>query len=265
MDYLTRKYEELMEKHSDTRVQTWLFMDSPVPTIYIILTYLFTVLYLLPKFMQNRKPFELTTIIRVYNLSQVAACCYLIYMISTSGWIQGDYSFGCQTIDYSSAPNALRLVKAFYLVYWLKFYELFETVLFGLRKKFGQISPLHVYHHASSLTLAFLAAKFIGGGMFALPVMMNLLIHVFMYTYYYLSSFGPEWQASLASWKPKMTMAQMIQFTLMIIHSATAFMPGCEVPKPFFSLYMPNVFLLFKMFFDFYQKSYKKKGDKKLT
>ncbi|XP_050498401.1 elongation of very long chain fatty acids protein-like [Diabrotica virgifera virgifera] len=265
MEYLTRNYGELMEKHSDTRVKDWLFMDSPIPTIYIILAYIVTVLYILPKFMQNRKPFELTTIIRAYNLSQVAACCYLIYTIATSGWIQGDYSLGCQTVDYSNTPNAVRVAKAFYLVYWLKCYEMIETGLFGLRKKFKQISVLHVYHHSSSLVLAFLATKFIPGGMFALPVMMNLLIHVFMYTYYYLSSLGPEWQASIASWKPWMTISQMIQFTLMIIHSSTAFMPGCDVPKLFFYLYMPNVFLLFKMFFDFYQKSYKKRGDKKFT
>uniref|UniRef100_A0A6P7FQV1 Elongation of very long chain fatty acids protein n=1 Tax=Diabrotica virgifera virgifera TaxID=50390 RepID=A0A6P7FQV1_DIAVI len=81
MEYLTRNYGELMEKHSDTRVKDWLFMDSPIPTIYIILAYIVTVLYILPKFMQNRKPFELTTIIRAYNLSQVAACCYLIYTV----------------------------------------------------------------------------------------------------------------------------------------------------------------------------------------
>ncbi|XP_072375903.1 very long chain fatty acid elongase 1-like, partial [Diabrotica undecimpunctata] len=162
MDYLTRKYEELMEKHSDTRVQNWLFMDSPVSNHLYSTNLLIYGIIPLTKVYAKQKAFELTTIIRAYNVSQVAACCYLIYMMSTSGWIQGDYSFGCQTIDYSSAPNAVRLVKAFYLVYWLKFYELFETVLFGLRKKFRQISPLHVYHHASSLSLAFLAAKFIG-------------------------------------------------------------------------------------------------------
>nr|CAI5864090.1 unnamed protein product [Callosobruchus analis] len=237
-------------------------MGSPGPTLYIIAGYLALVLLVLPAYMRNRKPFDLTKIIRVYNISQVLACCALIYMFLSAGWLQGDYSFGCQPIDYSNNQKAVQLVNAFWWVYILKQVELVETIFFVLRKKFNQVSALHIYHHASSLFIAFVGCKFIGGGMFAIPVMMNLIIHVMMYTYYYLSSLGPQWQKKLAVWKPKLTIAQMIQFTLMLVHSTTAFQPGCKVPKPFFALYLPNVILLYKMFYDFYKKSYKSKSTK---
>lgn len=42
------------------------------------------------------------------------------------------------------------------------------------------------------------------------PLMLNTFIHVIMYTYYYLSALGPEWQKKLAPWKPKLTMLQMV-------------------------------------------------------
>lgn len=80
-----------------------------------------------------------------------------------SGWIQGDYSLGCQTIDYSDNPRALRLLKAFHLMFLLKIVELVETAFFVLRKKFNQVSALHVYHHASTVLLSFFACKFYGG------------------------------------------------------------------------------------------------------
>jgi len=46
------------------------------------LVYLYIVLYLGPKFMENRKPFHLLPIIKVYNLVQLAACILIFYMVS---------------------------------------------------------------------------------------------------------------------------------------------------------------------------------------
>lgn len=51
---------------------------------------------------------------------------------------------------------------------------------------------------------------FVSGGMFAVPVMLNLFIHALMYSYYFLSSLGKEWQKRIARWKPKLTIAQMV-------------------------------------------------------
>lgn len=59
--------------------------------------------------------------------------------------------------------------------------------------------------------------SFVSGGMFAVPVMLNLFIHVIMYSYYFLSSLGKEWQKRIARWKPKLTIAQMVS-TLDIMH-----------------------------------------------
>lgn len=252
-------YEHFLTTYSDRRVDHFTLMESPLPTILIALVYLAAVVVLLPKYMENRKPFELTQVIRYYNLFQIVSCCVIIYTLATSGWIRGEYNFGCQPIDYSDNPKAVIAVYAFFWFYLLKLTELLETVFFVLRKKFSQVSKLHLYHHVSTLCLAWIGCKFMAGGMVSVPLMLNSFIHVMMYTYYYLSSYGPEWQKKLAPWKPKLTIMQMIQFTILIIHSFTALKPGCQVPKQMLLIYVPNVLLVYKMFYDFYQNSYKKK------
>ncbi|CAG9829107.1 unnamed protein product [Diabrotica balteata] len=241
---------------ADPRVKNWFMMENPFPTLGIIGVYLLLVLQILPNFMKNRKPMELTKIIRFYNIFQVVACVAIMYRILTSGWIQGEYSIGCSPIDYSNKPNPVKLLGAFYWIYVLKGIELIETIFFALRKKNNQITGLHIYHHGSTFFLAWLGCKFIGGGMASLPPFVNSFIHVLMYTYYYLSSLGPEWQKKLQPWKPRLTMLQMIQFTLLIIHSLTALPSDCKVPRQFLLIYIPNVIVIFKMFYDFYTASY---------
>ncbi|KAG5875867.1 hypothetical protein JTB14_037867 [Gonioctena quinquepunctata] len=258
MDVVVAHYEEFMLKYSDLRVEKWKMVGGPAPTIYILIGYLFLVLKVLPKFMENRKPFDITPLIRIYNISQVGFCCILIYMLCSAGWLQGEYSFGCQAVDYSNSPNAMQQLNALYYTYLLKIYELLETTFFVFRKKFNQVSSLHLYHHVSTLAIGFIGTKFFGGGMFVIPVLLNLVIHVFMYTYYYLSSLGPNWQRRLLPWKFKLTIAQMIQFSLMIVHAATAFQPGCKVSKVFFIFFSANVIFLYKMFKNFYEKTYRK-------
>ncbi|CAH1981320.1 unnamed protein product [Acanthoscelides obtectus] len=265
MAAIVRYYEDFMRKSADPRVQNWTLMDSPLPTAVISALYLLTVLVILPAFMKNRKPYKLTKIIRYYNIFQILSCIYIIYLIATAGWIQGELSLGCQPIDYSNRPTAIRMATAFYYIYLLKMVELIETVFFCLRKKFNQVSGLHIYHHASTFCLTYIGCRFVAGGMVSVPIVVNSFIHILMYSYYYLSSFGPSWQKTLAPWKPKLTMLQMIQFSLLIIHALTSLTPNCKVPRALMLIYVPNIVLIFKMFYDFYQKSYNKKSQNKVT
>ncbi|XP_023015132.1 very long chain fatty acid elongase AAEL008004 [Leptinotarsa decemlineata] len=258
MDTLQKLYHDILEKNADPRVKHWTLMGSPVPTLVIIAIYLALILVILPAYMKNRKPFNLKTTIKCYNVFQILSCIFIIYTMYTAGWAQGEIKFGCAPVDYSNNPNPVKLLGAFYWIYLLKMVELIETVFFILRKKSNQVSPLHIYHHASTYLLTYIGCKFVGGGMASFPVMVNSFIHVLMYTYYYLSSLGPEWQKKLAPWKPRLTIAQMLQFTLLIFHALTALPSSCKIPKQFLLIYLPNVVIIYKMFYDFYMKSYKK-------
>ncbi|XP_060527570.1 elongation of very long chain fatty acids protein AAEL008004-like [Cylas formicarius] len=255
---------DFVDEKSDPRVRNWTFMENFWPTLTIIALYLLSVYVFLPTYMKNRKPYKLKAVIRVYNLFQIVACVVLIYLTLNSGWVQGRLSLGCQPVDYSNDKYAVQLLNVFHWTYFLKVIELIETVFFVLRKKYNQVSPLHVYHHASTMTLAWIACKFVGGGMASFPIIINSSIHVMMYTYYYLASLGTEWQKALVPWKPRMTVAQMVQFCILILHSLLALLPSCNVPKSFLLLYLPNIVLLFKMFYDFYHQSYTKNHIQKI-
>uniref|UniRef100_A0A673GAW2 Elongation of very long chain fatty acids protein n=1 Tax=Sinocyclocheilus rhinocerous TaxID=307959 RepID=A0A673GAW2_9TELE len=57
-------------------------MGSPVNMSAILLAYLFFVLYAGPKFMANRKPFQLKEAMIIYNLSLVGLSAYIVYEVS---------------------------------------------------------------------------------------------------------------------------------------------------------------------------------------
>ncbi|KAK9509822.1 hypothetical protein O3M35_007046 [Rhynocoris fuscipes] len=45
-------------------------MDSPFPTLLMVATYLYFMIFLGPKLMENRKPFKLNSVLVVYNAAQ---------------------------------------------------------------------------------------------------------------------------------------------------------------------------------------------------
>lgn len=57
-------------------------MSSPVTTGVILFLYLNFVLKWGPQYMKNRKPYNLDTIMIVYNIIQILACIYLVFQVS---------------------------------------------------------------------------------------------------------------------------------------------------------------------------------------
>ncbi|PVD23857.1 hypothetical protein C0Q70_17131 [Pomacea canaliculata] len=74
------------------------------------------------------------------------------------------YSLTCQPVDYSRHPDALRMARACWLYYVSKYALLADTVFFILRKKNGQITFLHVYHHATMVINWWLGVAYVAGG-----------------------------------------------------------------------------------------------------
>ncbi|XP_012939739.1 elongation of very long chain fatty acids protein 7-like [Aplysia californica] len=120
-------------------------MSSPMPSFIISMAYFIFVL-MSPTFMKNRKPVKMKPVLIVYNLALVALSGYMFYEFLMAGWLTG-YSLGCQPVDYSNSPKALRMARVCWLCYMSKFIELLDTVFFIMRKKFNQVSFLHVFHH----------------------------------------------------------------------------------------------------------------------
>ncbi|KAF9422345.1 hypothetical protein HW555_001935 [Spodoptera exigua] len=146
----------------DQRVKDWALMTSPKPLAAIIVTYLVTIKLILPAYMRNRRPYELRSLIKWYNVLQIISNAVVTWGIMTSGWTT-TYHFGCMLPDYSMNPEALRMLRFLWWTIMLKLLELFETAFFILRKKDRQASFLHVYHHVSTLIIVWSALKYVGG------------------------------------------------------------------------------------------------------
>lgn len=67
---------------SDPRTSNWPLMQSPIPTVALVLTYLYVILWLGPRLMANRKPFKLKEVLFVYNGAQVLLSLYMFYEVS---------------------------------------------------------------------------------------------------------------------------------------------------------------------------------------
>ena len=69
------------------------------------------------------------------------------------------------------------LLKQVYFVYWMtKIVELADTLFMVLKHKFRQVSPLHVYHHATMLILSEMGYRKYAWAAFAMPLTLNALV-----------------------------------------------------------------------------------------
>lgn len=63
---------------SDPRTKKWLLASTPGPLLTILATYLYFCLYAGPKFMKNKKPFDLKNTLVIYNVVQVVLSVVLV-------------------------------------------------------------------------------------------------------------------------------------------------------------------------------------------
>lgn len=57
-------------------------MSGPRIPLLLVLMYLYAVYYLLPKYMEHRKPYSLKKTIQIYNLFQILSCVLLVYGVN---------------------------------------------------------------------------------------------------------------------------------------------------------------------------------------
>lgn len=247
-------YSELMSK-ADPRVEDWFMMSSPWPSLVICLLY-FAIVKMGPTIMANRKPVEMRNVLLIYNLCMVCLSTYCFLEFNLSGWFAG-YSLQCQPVDYSRSPQAVRMAKVCWWFYFSKFIELLDTIFFIMRKKFNQVSFLHVFHHGIMPFSWWFGVKFVAGGFGSFHGMLNSFIHLVMYTYYGLAALGPKYQKYLW-WKKYMTTMQITQFIIVTLHSVQLLFIECSYPKLFVYWIGLYAVVFMAMFANFYRQAYKK-------
>jgi len=261
MEALISKYHQLQTfkdqlwELRDRRVDGWLFMESFWPTLFIVASYVYIVKVWGPRFMKDRKPYNITTFLIYYNACQVVLSAYIFIQLLRAGW-WGEFSFRCQPVDYSTSSKAMLMLHICQTYYLSKFVEFIDTFCFVARKKFNQVSLLHVVHHGIMPMSVWPGVRFLAGGHASFFGLLNTFVHIVMYFYYMMAAMGPKYQKYLW-WKQHLTTLQMVQFVGIMIHAfQLVFYDDCDFPWKFSWYIGAHAVLFFVLFSHFYINNY---------
>ncbi|KAF9407722.1 hypothetical protein HW555_012342 [Spodoptera exigua] len=258
---ITNYYHFVNDDLADPRTNSFPLVSNPLPIIIIMYLYHRFVRSWGPAYMAKREPYNLKNVIILYNIIQIGLSAYLTAQCLTRLYLSGYYSLWCQKIIYEDTPLERVVVSRVWLYYMIKVLDLLDTIFFVLRKKFNQVSFLHVYHHLGMCLLGFIGTKYVPGGHGIMLGFINSMVHAVMYSYYLISIVRPQWVRQW--WKKYITQLQILQFIILILHFGhVLFEPSCEYPKWVSFMFLPhNIFILF-LFSDFYIKEYILKKNK---
>nr|XP_039252065.1 elongation of very long chain fatty acids protein 4-like [Styela clava] len=252
-DDIVAAYRTAVDERADPRTSEWPLVYSPWWPIGIGIVYnLFC--WNARKITSNLPAYGMRKIIVFYNFVMVLLSLYMTYEFFVTAYLSS-YNLACQPVDYSNHPLAIRMAKVCWWYYFSKYIELMETVFFALRKKYNQISVLHVYHHTSMLCIWWMGIKYVAGGQSFLFGLINSFVHAIMYTYYGLSAIGPHMQKYLW-WKKYITVIQLSQFFILAWHSTNNLKVNCEFPTWLNKVLFVYAITLGVFFLNFYFQTY---------
>ncbi|XP_044726841.1 elongation of very long chain fatty acids protein 4-like [Chrysoperla carnea] len=223
-------FEKWFTAQKDPQIDQWPLMSSPIPVLSILGIYLLFVFKIGPKFMNKREPYNLRQFIILYNGFQVLNSALMCFYIRG---IRVDYVYYLITNGCHPNKTPKFLLDIHTGAWWYlmaKITEFIDTICFILRKKFTQVTKLHVYHHAMTFFVTWSYLKYLPGEQAMVIAFNNNFVHIFMYGYYFLSALGPKYQKYLW-WKRYVTVLQLIQFTLNIVYYIALFLLDCDAPK----------------------------------
>ncbi|KAF2427579.1 elongation of fatty acids protein 3 [Tothia fuscella] len=193
-------------KPQDFRFEQGVTPFSTFTTTAVVLVTYYMVIFGGREIMRSRKPLELNWLFKVHNLyltliSGTLLVLFLEQLIPTV-WRHGVFFAICNR----EGGWTDKLVILYYLNYLTKFLELLDTCFLFLKKK--PLTFLHTYHHGATALLCY--TQLIGSTAVSwVPIVLNLMVHVVMYWYYFQSARGIRiW------WKQYITVMQIIQFVI---------------------------------------------------
>ena len=240
------------------RVDDWMLMSSPWPTVILCLFYYYMVRFAGPSFMKGRPAYDVQKLMFLYNFLQTLFSLWIFSRLSKF-WLSGKYNWVCQPVDYSNSDDGKFMAATVWWYFFSKFTDFMDTFFMVVRHKYNQMTTLHVVHHAMMPVVAWLFLKFVGGGHSTFFMFLNIGVHVVMYFYYFMSSFGPKVQKYLW-WKKYITTMQLVQFVTWSIHASTPLFMDCNYPKVYVAFLLFLGAFFFTLFTNFYIQSYVKKS-----
>lgn len=230
-----------------------LFNGAPWLVTLFVGSYLYFVLRAGPRMMEKRQPYDLKPLIRLYNFGMVVFNAYLFYHASPFL----NFGLWCWGCNQAIKPMVRESIPIVWLVLVSRFFDFFDTIFFVLRKKFSHVSFLHVFHHTVVPIGFWIGIKFAFYPVCCFIPYLNLVVHVIMYSYYGLSTFGPAVQPYLW-WKKYLTRLQILQFLIALVHSLQPlYLRSCTFPAIFVMGQTLGALLFLWLFVSFYINAYR--------
>uniref|UniRef100_A0A1I8P0A4 Elongation of very long chain fatty acids protein n=2 Tax=Stomoxys calcitrans TaxID=35570 RepID=A0A1I8P0A4_STOCA len=241
----------------DKRLTADPFFGSAFFMFACLSVYMLVVLKLGPQFMKNRKPYNVDHIMRLYNVMQIFLNLFAFYEMTRYSYWRSDFNLLCEGYNPQDVrPATMGLTRPIKLYLISKYLDFFDTFFFLLRKKFNQITFLHVYHHILMVSATHSYGSQLFASHFTSTGVVNSFIHVIMYTYYLVASLKPN--INLNKWKKMVTQLQLLQFGLLAIHYGLPlfFSNQCNVSIPWLWVAFLNNACIMGLFSNFYYKTY---------
>lgn len=232
---------------------------GPWRLISMVSLYLMFVLKIGPQLMHKKQAFDLRGLVRAYNFLNILFNVWLAYRgITLSG--NGLSFFNCHCLD-----RDYRRFSVYIDIFILsRVIDFLDTIFFVLRKKPSQITGLHVFHHALVPLVIYFVASFSMTPFSGFLIVLNSIVHVIMYSYYYLATYRSI--APHLWWKKYITSIQIGQFCLALVYFCIGYilLPRfCDDP-PMVAVVtnLLSAFIFLVLFLSFYSGTYKS-GSKK--
>lgn len=144
------------------------YYTTPLPLIMSSIIYIILIKYILPKYMENRKPYDLKSVMKYYNLINIVSN----FVLAASAFYMFDYGRKCWLCQKVEIPM-LMLHCGGLAFTALKIFDFLDTIFFILRKKNNQVTTLHVIHHAIMPFSAYAGFKLDGTSTAGFTLMIN--------------------------------------------------------------------------------------------
>ncbi|CAM1323550.1 ELOVL7 (predicted) [Pycnogonum litorale] len=257
---LLNDLRENFQNSGDPRTQDWFGVRTPWFVLCTVATYLLFICKIIPNFMHHRQPYRLKIVLLIYNSISVIFSAWFFIMLGYYGWFTKYSLIGCTSSDFSTTDHDVVMMARLSWIYWFsKVVELLDTVFFALRKKFSQITVLHLYHHSAMPMCVWFAVKYSAVGHVSFIGLTNTFVHTFMYGYYGLSTLGPQFQKYLW-WKKYITKLQLVQLVLNLLHGGQILFMDCDYPNWIVYLMLSQSSCLFILFLNYYVQEYLRKS-----
>jgi elongation of very long chain fatty acids protein 4 len=213
----------------------------------------FSMIYILSKYMKDRKAYNLKYPMLLYNNAQILLNLYMVYGLSAVVSYPNIYGI--------NIPYTANLRYFVYIHYLSKYFDYFDTLFIILRgKEKQQLSFLHVYHHSTiGVIWGFLLYRGHGNGTASFGCFINSIIHLIMYSHYLCTSLGYN-----NPFKKYITRTQLLQFAVCLVHSLAVIGVEEIVPKKYAVIELIYQTTMLVLFSNFYVKSYPSKNDIKI-